>query len=514
MASRLLGLVREQVIAYLFGASHAVDAFNVAFRIPNLLRDLFAEGAMSAAFIPTFTRYLSTRGKDDAWRLGGIVLTALIVSTLSLAAIGMVFAEPIARLFAGAFASVPGKLELTVLLTRVMLPFLMLVAVAAAVMGMLNSLNRFFVPALSPAMFNVGTIVCALLLVPAMPRLGQPGVLALAIGTIVGGFGQIAVQWPVLRAAGFRYRPRLDLGDEGLRTIFFLMIPGVVGLAGVQINLFVNTVLATGQGEGAVSWLNYAFRLMYMPIGLFGVSVATAALPSLSRQAAEDDLAAMRATLSNGLRLMLMLNVPATAGLIALATPIVALLFEHGRFTPADTAATAAALVCYAIGLVGYSAVKLAVPSFYALKDTRTPVAVSLTAVAVNIALNLWLVRVMGYRGLALGTAVAAVVNGALLLLLLRRRLGGLDGTRIAIAFGKITIASIAMAVAAWAVAHQVEALLPGTSIPRLLVRVGVAIASGVVALALSARLLRIAEFERATELLWRRLVPDKARDR
>jgi putative peptidoglycan lipid II flippase len=287
-----------------------------------------------------------------------------------------------------------------------------------------------------------------------------------------------------------------------------LMLPGLVGLAGVQINLFVNTVLATGEGEGAVSWLNYAFRLMYMPIGLFGVSVATASLPSLSRHAANKDMAALRATLSDGLRLMLMLNVPATAGLIALATPIVALLFEHGAFTSADTAATAGALVCYASGLVGYSAVKLAVPAFYALKDSRTPVAVSLVTVAVNVGLNLWLVRLLGYRGLALGTAIAALLNAAMLLALLRHRLGGLEGRRVSAAFAKIAGASILMALVARSTAAGLQVTLPGPSLLNLGIRVGAAILCGLFVLALSARVFRIAEFEGVMNALLRRLQP------
>jgi putative peptidoglycan lipid II flippase len=383
-----------------------MDAFNVAFRIPNLLRDLFAEGAMSAAFVPTFTRCLTVRGKEEAWRLGNTVINALLLATGLVALVGIVFAEPLVRLLAADYAMVPGKFELTVSLTRVMWPFLTLVAVAAACMGMLNSLRRFFVPAFSPAMFNVGTILCVVLLVPIFRSLGVTLIMAVAVGTLVGGFGQIAIQWPLLRREGYRYRTAFDPRDEGLREILALMVPAVVGLAAVQVNVLVNTMLASRGGhDGPVTWLMYAFRLMYMPIGLFGVSIATAALPSISRHAAQEDTSAMRGTLSSGIRMMLMFNVPATAGLIALASPIIALLFERGRFTPADTAATAAAVVCYAPGLVGYSTVKIAVPAFYALQNSRVPVAVSVCSMLVNVVLNLILYEVMGYRGLALGTA-------------------------------------------------------------------------------------------------------------
>ena len=268
----------------------------------------------------------------------------------------------------------------------------------------------------------------------------------------MGGVGQVALQWPALRREGFRYRPILAPRDPGLREILVLMGPGMIGLAAVQINVLINMLLATSQGAGAISWLGYAFRLMYMPIGLFGLSIATAALPSLSRHAALDDLTAMRRTLSSGLRMMLILNVPATIGLMVLARPIVSLLFERGSFTPADTAATATALMFYAPGLIGYSAVKIAVPSFYAIHDSRTPVLVSAATVSVNIVMNLTLVRVLGYRGLALGTAVSAILNAGALLWLLRLRLGGLDGRRMAVTFAKVLGAALVMGLAAWAV--------------------------------------------------------------
>ena len=305
----------------------------------------------------------------------------------------------------------PGKLELTTLLTRVMLPFLTTVAVAVAMMGMLNSLRRFFIPSLSPAMFNVATILCAFALVPVMPRLGLPPILAIAIGTLLGGLGQMAIQWPALRKEGFRYRPILDFSDPELREVLRLMGPGTLGVAAVKINVLVNTYLATEQEPGAVSWLDYAFRLMYLPIGLFGVSIATAALPDIARHAAAEDTPAMRETVSSALRMMLMLNVPATVGLIALADPIVALLLSADNSHRHDTAATAAALMFYSPGLLGYSAVKIASPTL--LLAARQPDAghgqgdVGLA----NLVLNLVAGSCDGLRGLALGTALAAMVQ-------------------------------------------------------------------------------------------------------
>jgi putative peptidoglycan lipid II flippase len=517
MTSRILGLVRDLLLAHLFGARNEMDAFNVAFRIPNIFRDLFAEGAMSAAFVPAFTRRLTLGSRDDAWRLGNQMMNALLVITGALAALGVLFASPLAWLIASEYASVPGKFPLTVQLTRIVFPVLPLIVVAAVCMGMLNSLHRFFLPALAPAMFNVATIACALGLVPVMPLLHLPPIMAIAIATLLGGIGQVALQWPRLRQEGFRYRFMIDWRDPALRDVLTLMGPGLIGLAAVQINLFVNTVLATGQGTGAVSWLNYAFRLMYMPIGLFGVSVATAALPSLSRLGAEQDLAGMRRTLSSGLRMMLMLNVPATMGLMTLAWPIIALIFQHGSFTRGDADATAVALACYAPGLIGYSAVRLAAPAFYALHDSRTPVMVSVVSVGLNVTLNLALVQSLGYAGLALGTATAALFNAGLLLWLLRLRLGGLDEARVGAAFGKIVLASLVMALAAWRLDVLLAAAMPESQASALwtllvrLVRVTADIGGALVVLALTARLFRLQELTDALAMLRARLSrPDK----
>jgi len=506
MASRVLGVVREQVLAAYFGAGNAMDAFNVAFRIPNLVRDLFAEGAMSAAFVPTFTRRLTHDGKESAWRLGNHVINALVVITGVLVIFGIVFARPLVTAFAGDYADVPGKLDLTVFLTRIMLPFLTLVALAAAFMGMLNSLHRFFIPALSPAMFNVGTIVCTVALVPLMPRWRLPAIAAVAIGTVVGGLLQAATQWPALRREGFRYGPELDFRDEGLQRVLVLMGPGTIGLAATQVNVFVNTVLATGAGTGAVSWLNYAFRLMYLPIGLFGVSIATATVPAVSRHAAQEDRGGIRRTIADALSLMLMLNVPATVGLIALSVPIIRLIFERRAFTAVDTASTAAALQFYAIGLVGYSVVRIASPTFYALNESRTPVKVSIASVLVNAALNIALVRVMGYRGLALGTSIAALVNAEALMILLRRRLDGLEERRVATAFLKITLASAAMGAAAIAVERYSWLWIGGVGLMPQMIRLAIAIGVAVAVLAASAHLLHIDEFRRGVALVTSRI--------
>ena len=526
LASRVLGLARDSVLAAIFGAGMAMDAYNVAFRIPNLFRDLFAEGAMTAAFVPTFTRTLNASGREAAWRLGNLVINALLLITGVIVILGIIFAEPItyalasgndmmAGLLAGApgsegFDAVPGKIQLTTQLTRIMVPFLSMVAVAVAMMGMLNSLRRFFIPALAPAMFNVATIFCAVAVVPLMPLVGLPKIAGIAIGTLLGGLGQILLQWPLLRREGFRYQPILNFRDPDLLRILKLMGPGTLGLAAVQINVLVNTYLAALQEQGSVSWLGYAFRLMYLPIGLFGVSIATASLPDIARFANAGDHPGMRRTISGALRMMLMLNVPAMVGLIVLADPIVAMILERGNFTDVDTAATAAALMFYAPGLVGYSAVKVASPSFYSLGDSRTPVVVSVISVLANLGINLVLVRVLGYKGLALGTAIAAIFNAGALLVLLRGRIGGLEGRRIAVSLAKISIASLLMGAASWYTSQWLEGALGGRGEVEKIIRCLGSIAAGLVVLVASARLLRIAEFDEAFNRVVRRVLPSR----
>jgi len=517
MTSRVLGLVRDQVLSYYFGASDAMDAYRIGFRFPNLFRDLFAEGAMSAAFVPTFTRHLAESGPASAWRLGNLMITKLVVITGAIVLLGIVFADPLVTALAGKYGAVPGKLELTITLTRIMFPALTLIAVAAALMGMLNSMRHFFIPALSPAMFNVVTIAAAVLVVPLVMPAGVAAqeatlsdlrlpIIVIALSTVLGGVAQLALQVPTLLREGFRFKPILDWKDPGVQRVLLLMGPGTLGLAATQINLMVNMVLATGEGKGAQTWLDLAFRLMYLPIGLFGVSIATAVLPAVSRHVVAGDTRASRETVADGLALMMALNVPATVGLIVLSVPIVRVIFEHGRFLPADTLATAAALQFYAIGLVGYSVVRIASPTFYALGRNRTPVIVSVVTVLVNAVLNYVLVRAMGYRGLALGTSLAALFNAAVLFVLLRQALDGLNGQRLAGSFIRIVAASAVMGLVAVLVDRQLSTVLPTRPIPWQIVHVTADIVAALCALALSAWVLRIKEFNESVLMVLRKV--------
>ena len=453
MISRILGLARDQLMATLFGAGFATDAFNVAFRIPNLLRDLFAEGAMSAAFIPTFTAWRMKHGDAAAWALGRQVMAWLLAVLGLLVAAGWFAAPALVQLLAGGFASVPGKIELTVTLTRIMLPFLPAVALAAVAMGMLNARGVFAIPALAPALLNVGMIVFGLALIPVCGLTGQPAIVAMAWGVLLGGMLQLAVQLPSLAQLGFLFRLERPVLDPGVMRVASLMLPATVGLAATQVNLAVSTAIAASLREGSVSWLYYAFRLMQLPIGVFGVALATVAMPALSRAAVAKDMPALRTTLSSTVRLVCLLTIPSAVFLAVMAAPLHALLFEHGRFTAFDTAMCADALLMYCIGLPAFAAVGVFTRAFYALGDTRTPVRASLFSVALNLTLNLmfvgpWAWMGLEHRGLALATSLTALVNLGQLAWALRRRAGGIEARRILSTALRVTLASaVVMAV-------------------------------------------------------------------
>jgi putative peptidoglycan lipid II flippase len=506
MASRVLGLVRDQVFAALFGAGLQYDAFLTAFRIPNLLRDLLAEGALSSAFVTTFTQTLQTKGKEAAVRLSNRVATLIILFITFISLLAWIYAPTIVQILAPGFFAVPGKAALTVDLTRIMIPFLLLIALAAQAMGILNSLNVFGIPALASAFFNIGSIIGGLLLGFLLgPAIGLTPIAGMAYGTLIGGFLQFAAQWPSLRRAGFSYRPMLGISDPGVRQIVRLMGPAIIGTAAVQINVFVNTNFAsaiidatTGAvANGPVSWLNYAFRFMQFPIGVFGVAIATATLPPLSRSSANLDYNEFRKTLAHSLSLVFLLCIPSAVGLAVLGRPIVALVFEHGRFTAFDTVQTANALAAYAVGLAGYAAVKVLSPAFYALGDARTPMLISLGSIAVNYVMNALLVGRFGHVGLAFSTSTVALVNFMLLALLMRRRLGGLDGRQIGSTVLKICLASLPMAAMAWFSSEWVSAL-PLHGLSHDLVQVMASISLAAIVFYVGCRALRVEELRAA----------------
>jgi len=509
-ASRVLGLVRDQVFAVLFGAGLQYDAFLTAFRIPNLLRDLFAEGALSAAFVTTFTQVQQSKGAEEAFRLSNRVATALVLVLSLTCVLGWIFAPSIVYWLAPGFYDVPGKAELTVHLTRIMMPFLLLIALAAKAMGILNARNKFAIPAIAPVFFNLGSIVGGLFLgFTVGPSLGLSPIAGMAFGTLVGGFLQFAVQWPSLRRAGFRYRPMFDLNDPGVRQIMRLMGPAIIGTAAVQINVFVNTNFAseivdpaTGAVlNGPVSWLSYAFRFMQFPIGVFGVAIATAALPPLSRSTSNPDYVEFRQTLAHSLALVFLLCIPSAVGLAVLGRPIVALVFEHGKFTSLDTVQTANALAAYSLGLAGYAAVKVLSPAFYALNDARTPMLISIGSIVVNFVMNSLLVGPFGHVGLAFSTSTVALVNFLLLAVFMRRRLGRLGGRRLATTVLRVAVASCAMAVGAW-FASELLSWLPLRGLGLHLLQVIAALALAAVIFYAGCRLLGVEELDDAVNAL------------
>ncbi len=414
--SRVVGLVRDVVIADLFGASRAYDAYLIAFMIPHLLRRLLAEGALSSAFIPLFTERLRAYGPARAARFANTVVTAALIFFIALVVLGILFAPFYVPFFADGFSA--EQLELTIRLTQITFPFIALMGLAAIVMGVLNSYERFFAPAFAPVLFNVGVILSAFAL---MSLFAEP-IYALAIGVLLGGLGQLLFQIPYLRGR-WRYRPQLDLRDEGLHKLLKLMLPSVVGLAIFQINTLVDNKLASHLAEGSVSVLQYAIRLFQLPLGLFVVSVGSVLLPKLATHAAAQDTEAFARTLRESAKFSLFILLPATAGLFVLAQPIIQVLFEHGNFTHEDTLVTAYALTNYLPGLIGYGLAYLLTRAFYALQETRTPLVVGAITVALNVILDYALVGPMGVGGLALATSVAGITNALALLIVLQRRL-------------------------------------------------------------------------------------------
>ncbi len=434
MISRVLGVVRESVIAALFGAATEYEAFLIAFRIPNLLRDLFAEGALSAAFVPTFTATLRRDGAAAAWRLANAVIGILVLLLGCVTLLIILAARPLAGLLAPYFAGQPGKLELTTELTRILSPFLLFVAMAAVMMGVLNVFGRFFLPALAPAVFNAANVAVTIALYPVVVRLGAPSIYALAFGALAGVILQFGVQLPTAARLGYRFRPWPRTSDPGVRRMSALMLPAAIGLAAVQVNILVDTVFAS-QWSGAIAWLQYAFRLMYLPIGLIGVAIGTVNLTGVSRDAAVGDMESLRRRVASAVRLVLALALPATAGLIALREPIIRVLFQRGKFQASDTMATASVLLAYALGLGAYSCLKIVVPTFYALGDTATPVRVSFISVGIKIASSFALIPVLQYRGLALSTSLVACFNVVALWVILGRRVGGFSDLGVGASF-------------------------------------------------------------------------------
>ena len=437
-SSRVLGLVRDVLLARLLGATIAADAFFVAYRIPNLLRELLAEGSMSSAFIPVFTEYHALRSKKETWELASAAFTTLLSIVTLITLIGLLAAPAIVWVLAPGFHEDAERLSLTTTLTRIMFPYLIFISLAALTMGILNSLRAFAAPALGPVLFNVCVIVSALLLAPSL----EEPVLGVALGVVAGGLTQFVMQLPGIQKRDLLFRWRFNPGHPGMRKIGALIVPSLLGLSVVQINITVSTILAS-YFPGGPTYLFYGMRLIHFPLGIFGVALATAILPTLSDQASRGAMDELRDTVGFGLRMIGFIILPAMVGLIFLRRPIVHLLFEHGAFSPADAQATAAAVLAYAVGLWAFAGLRIVVAAFYSLQDTKTPAFTAVAAMLINVVLALLLMTPLEHAGLALATALSAMANVGALIGILTYRLGGIDWRGVCRSLGQAGFATV-----------------------------------------------------------------------
>ena len=442
--SRILGFVRDMVIALFMGAGMGADAFFVAFKIPNLLRRLSGEGALTAAFVPTYVDTLQKQGISEAQRLARSTFTITSLILVGITLLGIALSPWIVRIIAPGFFEVAEKFDLTVSLNRIMFPYIFFISLVALASGVLNAMGYFAAPAAAPVVLNL-CMIGSLALLGSL--FGMEPYYALAWGVIAAGIGQLILQLPFMTKAGIHLRPSFDFQIPALKTIGKLFVPAAA-IGGVyQLNVTIGTILASYLASGSVSWLYYADRLVELPLGIFAIALGTAVFPTMSRQTSNGDLRALGESTSYALRLIAFFIVPASVGLIILAEPIVACLFQRGEFTRVDTLQTAYALTCYTAGLWAFSALKVVNQGFFALKDTKTPMWISVIAVAINLVAGLLLMGPMRHGGLALATSIAAACNVLILFVILVRRLGGFPLKNLLVSLGRILVASLWMGV-------------------------------------------------------------------
>jgi putative peptidoglycan lipid II flippase len=453
LLSRIFGFIRDMVVAGFFGAGLATDAFFVAFRIPNLLRRLFAEGSLTISFVPVFTEYLKKKSKEDAIGLANTAFTLLSIILVIVSLAGIFLSPLIVKIIAPGFSKVANKYELTVFLTRLMFPYIFFISLVALCMGILNSLRHFAAPALAPVVLNICIIGAAILLRNLFP---EP-IISLAVGVMIGGILQLAMQFPFLVKMGVKLRPSFDFKHPGVKKIGILMLPAVFGAAVYQLNIFISTLLASLLPNGSVSYLYYADRVVQLPLGVFAIAIGTASLPSLSEQASSGDSEEMKKTISFSLRLILFVTIPAMFALIALRVPIISVLFQRGEFNYQSTILTSQALLYYAVGLWAFSGVRVVVSAFYSLQDTKTPVKVAIVALFVNAILGVILMFPLKHGGLALATSIASAVNIIILFLMLKKKIGEFLGSEFYNSILKTILSSLAM----WGIIALVNYIFP-----------------------------------------------------
>ena len=523
MVSRILGLARETAIGYYFSSKVSADAFYLAFRIPNFLRDMFGEGILSKAFITTFLATEAEDGEEAAWHLTNRIFNLIFLVLIGITVLGIAFAPIIVDVLARdnfddstGWVTQPlqhfgfdSKIELAIYLTQLMFPYLLFVSLAAIAMGVLNSKGRFGIPACASAFFNVSSLAIGIGGYYVCPLLDIHPVTGMAFGVIVGGILQFLIQMPSMSRVGFRYRPMLSLRDPRVLQVLHLIGPAVLGVAAVQVNLLTNTFFITSDSAW-LTWITRAYRVMHLPIGIFGVAISTVALPQLARLATAGETENFRNALSYALRLMLILTIPAAVGLMMLSEPICRLLYEWGKTVEEDTIGTAGILFIYAFGLCGFSALKIVTDGFYAYKDIRAPVIVSICAVTLNICLN-YLFIFRGFfldpRAVVFSTVLTVTLNCAILLLLLRRKVGGLGLRSLVPLTLKILTASVVMGFVCWLTNGVIENDWLGTEgiIPRV-IGVLAPIGLGLLILAAMYRFLKISEFDDILNMFRQRL--------
>ena len=445
LVSRILGVIREQVFAFFLGAGRFSDAFLVAFRIPNLLRDLFAEGALTAGFVPVFSKALVSESKDHAFRFASNVINIVFVILTPLVLLGIIFSPLVVKFIAPGFTIEPDKFLLTSKLLKILMPFILFQSFAAILMGSLNSMHSYRVPSLASAVFNAVNILAGFFIY-LFGKDQKTAVFIWTWGALLGGLGQFLFQVPSFLTHGFKWSFIISFSDQHVKKFLSLVAPAIIGLAATQINILVNTMLASSLEEGSVSWLNYSFRLIMLPIGIFGVAIGTVSGVQSAHAAASKDIKKLIMDLSSSLRLNLFFSISATSAFIAVGTLVISVLFEHGRFTSFDTKATYDALLFMSVGLFAYSSVKVIVPVFYALENSKIPALSSVMAVVANLIVSLSTWKILKFRGLALGTSVAAIVNFFVLVVVFRKKYGVIFDKKTIIFLLKTIFCSILLA--------------------------------------------------------------------
>ncbi len=476
LLSRILGLIRDMVVARFFGAGTAADAFIVAFKIPNMLRRFTAEGSMTIAFIPVFTEYIEKKSKEDAFELARVALTLLSIILAVITVAGILLSPWIVRIMAWGYGT-GEKYELTVLLTRITFPYLFLVSIVAFFMGVLNSLRHFAAPAAAPIFLNLGIIGCTLFL---SPHMSEP-VIGTAVGVIIGGIVQVALQVPWVIKKGLSLSPRWMPNHPAVKRIGMLVIPSILGSAIYQVNSLAGTLLASLLEEGSVSWLYYADRLMELPLGVFAIAISTASLPLLSRQAAGKNLAEFRETIEHSLKMTFFITIPSMAGLIVLGKPIIHIFFERGVFDAYSTNMTAQALIFYTLGLWAFSGVRIVVSGFYALQDTVTPVRVSVITFLSYLIFGLLLMKPLNHSGLAFALTLSSSVQFVILVVLLGKKIDGWGFLPVFLSMCRYLCASVIMGLLVGYLNVEWLSSGPETSSLSLSIKLAVMMFTGVV---------------------------------